>query len=395
MKKIIYMILSCILVLSGCSSKKESETVNEMGCKVGSSQSLKVYEHYTQVAPDLGFDTFVQLTAYVSKVSDFNEYWNIVLENWEYYDHLFDKYDNYDGVNNIKTINDNAGIAPVKVDDDLMEMILLSKEYYEITEGAFDITLGPVLSIWHEYREEGTALNEEGKDGNLPTQEELEEANQYVGWEYVEIDETNQTIYLTNEHASLDVGGVAKGFAAEKIAQKLECAGMVSGFLNAGGNIRSIGSNPNGESWSVGITNPNDYTNTKSYEALYYKESMSFVTSGDYLRFYTVDGVMYNHIISPFTLWPANNFRSVSINIKNSALADIYSTSLFILDYDSGLKLSNEKGFDALWVVDEDQAFEAEYSEIIDYEENVKGIQLVANKSAVSHTSKLKTKYQQ
>ncbi|MBR3840058.1 MAG: FAD:protein FMN transferase [Erysipelotrichales bacterium] len=393
MKKLRNILLCLLLILSGCSGTKENAEVNEMGCTVGSSKSLKVYEQYTQIAPNLGFDTFVQLTAYVEKVSDFNEYWTIVKENWEYYDKLFDKYDSFDGVNNIKTINDNAGIAPVKVDDDLMEMILLSKKYYEITDGAFDITMGPVLEIWHNYREEGEALNKDGKDGRLPTQTELDEAAKYVGWNYVEIDEANQTVYLTDKNASLDVGGVAKGFAAEKIALKLECAGMVSGLVNAGGNIRAIGSNPNGEAWSVGITNPNDYTNPLSYEAIYYKESMSFVTSGDYLRYYTVGDVMYNHIISPYTLWPANNFRSVSINIKNSALADIYSTSLFIQDYETGLKLSEEQGFDALWVVDIEDAFEAEYSEIIDYDEKVKGIQLVANESAVSHTGKLKNNY--
>ena len=393
MKKMRNILLCLLLVLSGCSGSKEEKVVNEMGCTVGDSKSLKMYEQYTQIAPNLGFDTFVQLTAYVGKVSDFNEYWTIVKENWEYYDKLFDKYDSYSDVNNIKTINDNAGIAPVKVDEDLMEMLLLSKKYYEITNGAFDITMGPVLTIWHNYREEGEALNKEGKDGNLPTQAELEEAKKYVGWEYVELDEKNLTVYLTDANASLDVGGVAKGFAAEKIALKLECAGMVSGLVNAGGNIRAIGSNPNGESWSVGITNPNDYANPLSYEAIYYKESMSFVTSGDYLRYFTVGDTMYNHIISPFTLWPANNFRSVSINIKNSALADIYSTALFIQDYETGLKLSEDQKFDALWVVDMEDAIEAKYSEIIDYDENVKGIQLIANESALKHTGKLKNNY--
>lgn len=393
MKRLI-KIMMCVLLLSGCSNSTDinKSTINELGCVVEDASTLKTYDKFSNVNLS-GFDTYIQLIAYVPSASEFAEYWNIVVENWEHYDKLFDKYDTFEDVNNIKTINDNAGIKPVEVEADLMELILLSKEYYEITNGAFDITLGPVLEIWHNYREEGQALNEQGLDGNLPTQAELEEANKYVGWQYVEIDEENSTIYLTHPKASLDVGGVAKGFAAEKIARQLECAGVVSALLDAGGNIRAIGHNPNGNPWTVGVSNPNDFSNSLSYEATQYSESMSFVTSGDYLRYYMVDGKRYSHLVSPYTLWPAENFRSVYINVPNSALADIYSTALFVLDYESGLELSNNRNFGAIWIVDEENSFEAEYSDIMDYSEDVKPVQLVANKYALEHTVMMKEKY--
>ncbi|MBR3694398.1 MAG: FAD:protein FMN transferase [Erysipelotrichales bacterium] len=361
-----WIMLCCVFVLlSGCIAKSQVVDVNERGCEVLDVSTLKVYDRFFNYSLDLGFDTVISLTAYTDSTTKFNEYYAVLEEKFRYYHQLFDKFNTYEGINNIKTINDQAGIAPVVVDEELMDLLVLSKEWYEKSHGAFDITLGPVLNVWHNYREEANELALLGLDGNVPTYDELQEASEFVGWQYVELDEENMTVYLNHANASLDVGGVAKGYATEKVAQELECMGLTSGIVNAGGNIRTIGEKPNGEAWSVGIQDPNDPESEGSLDSVRYHASMSMVTSGDYQRYYMVDGVRYHHLISPFTLYPADTYRSTSVNIKNSALADILSTAVYVLPYEEGSALLDSVGAMGIWVSDENKAFEAEHSQVI------------------------------
>lgn len=169
-----------------------------------------------------------------------------------HYNALFDVYNDYDGLNNIKTINDNAGIEPVSVDPEIIELLKTAKEFYDLSNGEFDVTMGAVLKIWHTYREEGIALNNEGQLGKVPPLAELESAKACTGWDKVEIDEIAGTVYLNQGCASLDVGGIAKGFAAGKVQQKLIEAGLVHGTVDAGGNICTINDKPGGQQWRVG-----------------------------------------------------------------------------------------------------------------------------------------------
>lgn len=330
-----------------------------------------------------GFDTAIAFTAYVEKTSQFNDYFDVVKSEFLNYHKLFDKYNNYEGINNLKTINDNAGIQPVEVDPVMIEMLLLSREYYDISTGVFDITLGPVLKVWHEYREEGELLNAAGEDGKVPTQEELEVANQCVGWKFVEIDETKNTVYLNNACSSLDVGGVAKGFATEKVAQTLEGLGLQAGIVNAGGNIRLIGAKPNGENWWVGIQNPDASIDSASLDSTGYKEAMSMVTSGDYQRYYTVGDEIYHHIINPKTLQPGRLYRAASIIIKDSGLADIMSKIAFLLPYEESKAIIEAQGGNAIWVTEEEHAFDAPHSEIVD------GYYIAVTEGVLPHIRKL------
>lgn len=357
------------------------------GCSTAAPGKSNVSAKFQAVFTDEGwFDTFVEFTAYVSKTDDFNRFSDLLKQDFTYYHQLFDKYNNYEGVNNIKTINDQAGIAPVSVDPEMMEMLKLAKEWYDISEGYFDITLGAVLNVWHEYREEGMLLNGQGKDGLIPSQEELEKANQCVGWKFVELDEAKQTVYLNNSCASLDVGGIAKGFAVERVARTLEENGLQAGIVNGGGNIRIIGTKPNGEPWSVGIQNPDKDLNAPSLDSTLYKESMSMVTSGDYQRYYTVGDTIYHHIIDPKTLQPGRQYRAASIVVKDSGLADIMSKIAFLMPYEKAKSVIEAHGGNAIWLVEEKDAFDAEYSEVID------GIYIAVTEGLVDHMRIMKRK---
>ncbi|MDD6467610.1 MAG: FAD:protein FMN transferase [Erysipelotrichaceae bacterium] len=341
MKKLLISMMVLFLLL-GCSPKMEKYS-----------------------ASSLGFDTVITLIGYTKSESEFNKYFEQMKKEFEYYNQLFDKYNTYEGINNLKTINDQAGKQPVIVDDAIIELLLLAKEFYTLTDGAFDATMGATMNIWHEYRENGQTLNGDGNaNPPIPTIQELEASRIYSGWEYVEIDEINKTVFITNENVSLDVGGIAKGFATEKAAQALEKAGLYAGAINGGGNVRLIGTKPNNDPWATGIGNPNDLSSS-SVTIVYTDGGYSIVTSGDYQRYYMSNGIRYGHIIDPNTLYPAKQCRSVSIVTKNSGYADILSTALFVMDLEKGMEFietfnathpDDEVG--AVWLYDLDQKAE-------------------------------------
>ena len=164
----------------------------------------------------------------------------------------------------------------------------------------------------------------------------------------LEIDEANQTVRITDPKASIDVGALGKGYATEKAAQRLAELGATGYVLNIGGNIRIVGTKPDGSGWGTGIKNP---ASPDQYAYKITISNTSCVTSGDYERFFTVDGVKYHHVIDKDTLMPAAYFSSVTIITPNSGLADALSTALFSMPYEEGLALVNKIGnVEVLWI---------------------------------------------
>lgn len=333
MKKITIFLIG-ILLLCGCQSDKTLSKHNE-----------QIF--------DAGFDTVIQLLGYTSNDEEYNSYMDKMKEQFLHYNALFDRYHEYEGINNIKTINDNAGIKPVKVDQEIIDLLMEAKAYSEISNQQYDVTFGAVLELWHNYRTEATG----GGTIAIPTTQELEQAKQHTGWDLIEINEKEQTVYIKDQDASIDLGSAAKGYATEQVAKQLEQAGLSHAIINAGGNVRIIGTKPDAPTWSVGIQLPSSEENT-SLATVYIDQDKSFVTSGDYQRAYEYEGKMYHHIIDPHTLFPATHMRSVTVVTSNSGLADILSTTLFTLTYEEGVQLieqlrQNGIELDAVWVFDE------------------------------------------
>lgn len=202
------------------------------------------------------FDTITRVVAYTRTKEEFDSYMEIIHNRFIELHKLYDKYNDYEGINNIKTINDNAGIKPVKVDKEIIDMILFSKKWYAKGVKETNIALGPVLKIWSEYRDMAEA---DPEDAKLPPMELLKEASRYTDIEKVIVDEENSTVYLEDPNMRLDVGAVAKGYATEIVANELEAKGLKSALISAGGNIRAIGKPLDNirERWGgVGIQNP-------------------------------------------------------------------------------------------------------------------------------------------
>lgn len=260
------------------------------------------------------------------------------------YHRLFDIYHEYEGLNNLYTINANAGVAPVAVDRRLIELILYAKEMYALTDGRMNIAMGSVLSVWHDYREAGIDQPEHAK---LPPMTALAEAACYTSIDDVIVDEAAGTVYLADPAMRLDVGAIGKGFACARVTERLRSDGAESLLLSVGGNVSGIGMRGDGLPWKVGVQSP-DMTGYLCYVAVGDK---SLVSSGDYQRYYTVDGKRYHHIIDPDTLMPADFFSSVSVLADDSGLADALSTALFTLPLADGRALVESiPGVEAAWL---------------------------------------------
>ena len=316
-KRIFSVLLAAALSLSllaGCGSTSGSTA----------SSAADGPQRYSTVFYDV-FDTVTQVIAYCDSEEEFTAQMDALHADLVEYNQLYDIYNDYDGVTNIKTINDNAGIAPVTVDDKILGMLELAQTMYDTTGGKLNIALGSVLNIWHNYREAALA-DDNDSNNQLPTQEELDAAAQHCDIANLIIDEDAKTVYLADPAMSLDVGSVGKGYAVEQAAQAAEARGLTSALISVGGNLRAIGTKPDGSQWVGGVENPWNssevYTTGSSTVAAVKMSDLSLVTSGDYQRYYVVDGVRYHHLIDPATLWPAAYFDGVSVLAPDSGVAD-------------------------------------------------------------------------
>ncbi|MHB8127551.1 MAG: FAD:protein FMN transferase [Mobilitalea sp.] len=295
------------------------------------------------------FDTVTTIIGYAESKEEFSEYAQLIYDTLKEYHELYDIYNSYEGINNIKTINENAGIEPVKVDQRIIDLLLFSKEAYQQFDGKVNVAFGAVLEVWHQYREEGT---DDPSVAKLPPMDILKEKTKHIDINKVIINEEESTVYLEDPQMRLDVGAIAKGYATERVARITIENGYANGLLSVGGNVRAIGSREDKEkAWNVGIQNP-DLESEEPYLNILSLEDLSLVSSGDYERYYTVDGVEYHHIIDPETLMPAAYFTAISIVCEDSGMADALSTSIYNMPLEEGLQLIEAlPDTEALWVM--------------------------------------------
>lgn len=223
------------------------------------------------------------------------------------------------------------------------EMLTQCLEVSRLSEGAFDITIGPVVRLWDIDTWAGKGNPSEY---DLPTEAEILSALENSGYEKIE--SHNGTIYLPTR-MQLDLGAVGKGIALDEIRDCLEQKQDVAGVIAVGGSILTYGNKPDGNLWRVGIVNPLEPSESLGYLEL--GSGWCVSTSGDYERYVEVDGVRYHHIIDPKTGYPAaGSVKSVTILTQNGLLSDALSTASFILGEEKGLKLAETMGVEALFV---------------------------------------------
>lgn len=317
-----------------------------MICSVAGCSRKPVLTRYDAQFLQL-FDTVTSVVGYAKDKETFTAYAQELHDELEIYHQLYDIYHEYEDINNLKTINNNAGIEPVVVDQKIIDMLEMAKEMDLKTDGNFNVAMGSVLSIWHEYRTDGINNPETAE---LPPMEKLEAAAEHMDIQDVIIDRKASTVYLADPEMSLDVGGIAKGYATEMVCRKLEEDGLTNALVSVGGNVRAIGTKDDGTKWKLGIQNPDLSSETKYLHTIAV-EDMSLVTSGVYQRYYTVEDVQYHHIINPDTLMPGFDYDSVSILCKDSGMADSLSTAVFNMKQEDGQTLiESMDGVEAMWL---------------------------------------------
>lgn len=224
----------------------------------------------------------------------------------------------------VSRINQQAGISPVRVDDEMMMLIEKSQEVYEQSQGAFDITILPVLMIWK--------IND--ADPTLPSDAEVKEKLKLVGCRKIVLDKIGKTVFLPEPGMAIDLGGIAKGYAADRAIKVLKENKVSAGLVSVGGDLSAFGARDKG--MAVGIQHPR--ARGKIIGKVYLRQG-AIATSGDYERFYIVNGVRYSHIIDPRTGHPVQMEASVSVKAETGLLADAWATALFVLGKEPGLKL--------------------------------------------------------
>ena len=304
------------------------------------------------------FDTVSHIYSYAEEdEASFEKNTAVIEAELKEYHRLFDIYHEYSGMNNLRTVNLNAGIAAVKVDSRLIDFLLYAKEIYSLTEGEVNVAMGSVLSLWHKSRQDA---EDSPETASLPDSDKLREAGEHIDIDSIVIDRDASTVYISDGKVSIDVGALGKGYAAERIAKMLKEKGVGSYVLDIGGNLRIIGQKPDGSGWVTGITDPKK-DSSQSFAARVSISDTSCVTSGSYERYYTVEGKNYHHIIDKDTLYPSEYFLSVTVITPDSGLADALSTALFSMSYEDGAALIEKiGGIDALWITADGERYSTE-----------------------------------
>ena len=323
MRRIFCSLLLCCLLLTGCSG-----------------QVVQEKKQYNATFLTL-FDTVTTIVGRANNEAEFREMAQQIHDNLLEYHQLFDIYNDYDGIHNLKTVNDNAGIAPVTVDQRILDLLMDCRSYYEATGRCVNAAMGSVLSLWHYARNDG--INDPA-NAYLPESSALEAAAAHMDFASVVIDSQASTVYISDPEVQLDVGAIAKGWSVQRVCETAP-AGLL---ISVGGNVCATGpKDETGTPWVIGIQNPDG---GDSYLHTLYLTKGSVVTSGDYQRAYVVDGELYHHIIDPETLYPSTLWRSVTIYCEDSGLGDALSTALFVLPQAEGQALLDQYQAEAMWV---------------------------------------------
>ena len=244
-------------------------------------------------------------------------------------------------------VNDFAGISPVEVTSTTYEIVEKGLEYSKLSNGDFDITIGPLVKLWN------IGLD----DAKVPTQEEIDSVLPLIDYNLLELNEENHTIFLKNKGMMIDLGSIAKGYAADEISRILTENNVNSAIIDLGGNIYAHGIKPSGQDWNIGIQNP--FSTRGDIIGVLKVKNKTVVTSGIYERYIEKDGVKYHHLLNPNTGYPfENNIAGVSIITDKSIDADALSTTVFAKGLEEGLKfVETLPNVDAIFITKDNKVY--------------------------------------
>lgn len=316
-----FLLIFSLSLLAGCSkNNKTSEPLSKSELLMGTVVTVSLYDSNDEEILNKVFNKVKELESTLS-----------INENGT----LVDK------------INEEAGISPVKVDDYTYTVVKKGVEYSKLSNGLFDISVGPIVKLW------SIGLPE----AKVPTQEEIDERLPLIGYSDIELNDADKTIYLKRKGMIIDLGGIAKGYTADVISDILTEEGVNSAIINLGGNIFAHGKKPNGDEWKIGIQDP--FSERGGIIGTLTTSNKSIVTSGIYERYIEKDGVKYHHILSPKTGYPyENEIAGITIVSDKSTDGDALSTSVFAMGVEEGMKFVNSiDGIDAIFITKDNKVY--------------------------------------
>ncbi|MBU9721663.1 MULTISPECIES: FAD:protein FMN transferase [Bacillaceae] len=323
-KRVCLSFIIVVIILTGCLSSSAEEMKNnphrETEILMGTVVTLRIYDNDKEYVMEEAFE----------RIRVLEDVMSVNVEGSE-----------------IDRINQAAGIEPVEVSDKVFKLIQDGVYYGADTDGIFDITIGPLTSLWQIGSDEA----------RKPSQDELDEVLPLIDYEKIVLDEENQTVFLQEAGMRLDTGGIAKGYIADLLVDLFMEKEVESAIIDLGGDIYVIGENPSGREFTIGIQDPLT-TRGQSLGNIQVKDK-SIVTSGIYERFIEVDGVEYHHILDPYTGYPImNELAGVTIISENTIDGDALSTAVFAKGLLDGLEYVEElEGVDAIFVTRDNEVY--------------------------------------
>jgi thiamine biosynthesis lipoprotein len=270
----------------------------------------------------------------------------IAVEEVTRIEHLISSWDAH---SQTSKINDNAGIQPVKVDRELLDLIERAISISKLTDGAFDISYASMDRIWKF----------DGSMSEMPTEEDIQASVAKVGFQNILINHEDTTVFLKLDGMKIGFGAIGKGYAADRAKALLVQRGITSGIINASGDMNTWGLQPNGVPWKVAITNPMD--KHKAFAMLPITNG-AVVTSGNYEKYVTLNGKRYSHIIDPRTGYPSTGIVSVTVFAPSAELADALATSVFVMGKDVGLnRIRQMPNIECIIIDDEGKIFTSDH----------------------------------
>ncbi len=297
---------------------------------IGSCSSNKMFSYKKS---KILLDTFVTITVVVDSKDTANTAIEKAFDVIEKFGAMIDFYSDS---SELSAINRNAGIQGVRVSPETLDIIEKALFVSEKSAGAFDPTIGPAMKVW------------DFQNQIKPTDDAILDKLPLVNYKNIIIDKDNSIVLLKEKNMLLDLGGIAKGYAADIAVQALKQMGISAGLVAIAGDIKTFGLRPDKKKWVVGIKNPRQKNNNDELIAKINLSGMAISSSGDYERYFIMNGERFHHLLIPKTGHPAGDCQSVSVIAEQGAMADAFSTALFILGPEKGLKLAKEMGMDAM-----------------------------------------------
>lgn len=339
------VIMSIALIISGCSNKVETtEATTESSSEVTTEiiETTEASENHVIIKNEKTIKNDSKTNSIITSQESFQLGTYITLSIYsdeevpiEVFDKLFDLIDYYEYMisktiegTELNKINENAGIAPVKVQDELFEIVRLGIDFAGYSDGLFDITIGPLVDLWGI----GTDFV------NIPIDADIKEKMALIDYKKIVLDENDKTVYLPEKNMALDLGAIAKGYIADRVKDLILEEGYQSAIINLGGNVLTVGTKPNSDTWSIGVRDPESDAGTSM--GILKLEDNSIVSSGIYERFFIDGDKRYHHLINPKIGYPEqNDILSVSIISELSVDGDALSTTVFLLGIEAGYEL--------------------------------------------------------